>query len=105
MDIEKKKQKVFHSRDGGGVGCIAVHGDNDYIAIGEKGDWPNIYIYDFPDLNLYRILKKGAEKSYSNIVFSIDGNTMASVGNNPDYLLIIWDWRKQQMMLKAKAFS
>jgi hypothetical protein len=56
-------------------------------------------------LNLYRILKKGAEKSYSNIVFSIDGNTMASVGNNPDYLLIIWDWRKQQMMLKAKAFS
>ena len=94
LDIEKNKTKIIQSRDGGGIGCIAIHPDNDYIAVAEKGDWPNIYVYDYPELNLYRILKKGAEKSYSNIVFSHDGNTIASVSNDPDYLLSIWDWKK-----------
>lgn len=94
LDLEKEKTRILHSRDGGGIGCIAVHPESDYIAVAEKGDNPNIYVYDYPDLNLYRILKKGAEKSYSHIVFSFDGNTLASVSNSPDFLLSIWDWKK-----------
>lgn len=30
---------------------------------------------------------------------------LATVGSAPDYLLTIWEWKQQRMMLKSKAFS
>lgn len=30
---------------------------------------------------------------------------MATVGSNPDYLLTIWDWKNEILLLKSKAFS
>ena len=30
---------------------------------------------------------------------------LASVGSSPDYLLTVWDWKQEQMLLKSKAFS
>lgn len=45
------------------------------------GAFPNIYIYEYPSLKLYRILRKGTEKSYSSIIFSGSGDYLASVGS------------------------
>ena len=73
LNMESGEIRRYESRDGGGVGSIAVDKYGKYIAIGEKGEWPNIYVYDYPDLKLYRVLKKGTEKSYSHITFSNDG--------------------------------
>jgi len=74
VNLETKNQKVLRCRDGGGIGSIAIHPTYNFIAIGEKGEsYPNIYIYDYPELDLYRILRKGTEKSYSHIIFSMDG--------------------------------
>lgn len=55
------EREIYHSRDTDGVGSIAVHPDKKYFAVGEKGTMPNIYIYEYPSLKLYRILKKGTE--------------------------------------------
>ena len=30
---------------------------------------------------------------------------MASVGSDPDYLLTVWEWKQERLMLKSKAFS
>ena len=100
-----KEKKVFYSRDKGGIGSIAVHPSKKYFAVAEKGVWPNIYIYEFPSLKLYRVLRKGTEKSYSCICFSGSGDMLASVGSNPDYLLTVWEWKQEQILLKSKAFS
>ena len=54
-----KDKKVFYSRDKGGVAAIAVHPDKTHFAVAEKGIWPNIYIFEYPSLKLYRILKRG----------------------------------------------
>jgi WD40 repeat protein len=97
--------KLFFSINGGGIGSIAVDPHRKYYAVAEKGNFPGIYIYEYPSLKLYRILRYGTEKSYSHISFSVNGERLASVGSKPDYNICIWDWRNEILVLKAKAFS
>ena len=33
------------------------------------------------------------------------GNLLASQGNAPDFMLTIWDWRQEAVVLRTKAFS
>ncbi len=75
-----KDKRQFYSRDRGGIGSISVHPSKKYFAVAEMGVFPNIYIYEYPSLKLYRILRKGTEKSYSSINFSGSGDLFASVG-------------------------
>jgi cilia- and flagella-associated protein 44 len=73
--------------------------------VAEKGRFPNIYIYEYPSLKLYRIMKNGTENLYSHVEFSVSGTKLASVGGNPDFTITVWDWMSQKVILKAKAFS
>ncbi len=48
----------------------------------------------------------GTEAMYSHMAFSHgDGNLLASVGGNPDYMMTVWDWKKENIVLRSKAFS
>lgn len=85
-----KDKKTFYSKDRGGIGSIAVHPSKKYFAVAEMGNFPNIYIYEYPSLKLYRILRKGTERAYSSVNFSGSGDTLASVGSDPDFLLTVW---------------
>lgn len=88
-----------------GVGSISVHPSKKYFAVAEKGRSPNIYVYEYPSLKLYRIMKNGTENLYSHVEFSNSGTKLASVGGAPDYTITVWDWINQRVILKAKAFS
>lgn len=90
-----------------GVGAITVHPSFKYFAVAEKGEWPNIYIYEYPSLKLYRVLRKGTEKMYAHVEFSIysKGELLASLGGDPDYTLTIWNWKNEKVILKNKAFG
>ena len=105
LNIQTKEIQVLFCRDGGGIGSIAVHPSKNYFAVAEKGTFPNIYVYEYPSLRLYRILRKGTERSYSSINFSASGTQLASVGSYPDYIISIWDWKQELVVLKAKAFA
>ena len=91
-NILTHEKKIFHGKDTDGVGSIAVHPSKKYFAVAEKGKLPNIYIYEYPSLRLYRILKKGTEFTFSHVEFSSSGTKLASIGGNPDYTLTVWDW-------------
>lgn len=65
----------------------------------------NIYIYQYPSLQLMRVLRGGAERSFSCLAFSGDGLRLASVAGFPDYLLHVWNWDKEAVMLRTKAFA
>jgi cilia- and flagella-associated protein 44 len=104
-DMMEKTRKVLFGKDTDGIGSIAVHPSRKYFAVAEKGNNPNIYIYDYPDLKLYRICKNGTEKAYSHVEFSIKGDKLASVGSAPDYTITVWNWKSQRVILKSKAFS
>ena len=76
---------MHFTKDGGGIGSVSVHPSKKVFAVAEKGTNPNIYIYSYPDLKLYRLLRLGTERSYSCVVFSANGERLASVGSAPDY--------------------
>ena len=104
-NIEEKTRKILFGRDIDGIGSIAVHPSRKYFAVAEKGPSPNIYIYDYPDLKLYRICRGGTEKAYSHVEFSVNGDKLASVGSSPDYTITVWNWKAQRVILKSKAFA
>lgn len=70
MNIITKERAIFFSRDGGGIGSIAVHPLKTHFAVAEKGERPRIYVYEYPSLKLYRIMRGGTELSYSSVTFS-----------------------------------
>ncbi|XP_033126041.1 cilia- and flagella-associated protein 44-like [Anneissia japonica] len=105
LNIVTKEQKYLRSTSGGGIGAIAVHPSGKYFAIAEKGVLPNINIYEFPSLRLYRILREGTETAYAHIDFNPSGTLLASVGSSPDFMLTLWNWTEEMIMLRSKAFS
>lgn len=104
-NLQTKKFVTFHGKDRDGVGSIAVHPDKKHFAVAEKGDQPNIYIYEFPSLKLYRILQRGTEQKYAHVEFSTTGDKLVSLGGNPDFTITVWDWMAERVILKAKAYS
>jgi WD domain, G-beta repeat len=85
--------------------AVAVHPSGKYFAVAGAGNKPDIIIYSYPELKLQKTLRRGTEREYSDVVFNPAGNLLASVGAAPDFLLTVWDWDKELIMLHAKAFS
>jgi WD40 repeat protein len=100
----KRRESLF-GLDGGGIGCFTLHPSGKLVAVGERGDSPNIYIYSYPALTLVNVLKEGTERGYSCLAFNAAGDKLASVGQSPDFLLTIWEWRDEKVTLHTKAFG
>nr|CAB3230210.1 WD repeat-containing protein 52-like [Phallusia mammillata] len=105
LNLSTGEHRFLRSCGGGGIGAIAVHPSGKYFVVAEKGTKPHILIYEFPSLKLYRILRDGTEQAYSFVDFSPKGDLLASVGSYPDYMLTVWAWEKEKIMLRSKAFS
>lgn len=104
-NLTSKEFKTFDGQDTDGIGSIAVHHSRQYFAVAEKGLSPNIYIYEYPSFKLYRILRKGTDLLYAHCEFSSSGEKMVSLGGAPDYTLTVWDWARERVVLKCKAFG
>lgn len=105
FDINTREDKIFFSKDGNGIGALAVHPLRNYFAVGEKGNFPNVYIYEYPSFRLYRVLRKGTENMFSSMAWSTSGKKLATVGSSPDFMLTVWDWVDEKVILKSKAFG
>ncbi|KAL5020106.1 hypothetical protein ScPMuIL_002998 [Solemya velum] len=103
LDLQTKEQTYIRSTSGGGIGAIAVHPSRKYFAVAEKGEGPNINIFEYPSLKLYRILRGGTERSYNYV--DLDGDLLGSQGGDPDYMLTLWNWKEEKTVLRCKAFS
>ncbi|CAH1262544.1 CFAP44 [Branchiostoma lanceolatum] len=105
LGLESGEQKYLHSTSGRGVGALTVHPSQKYFAVAEKGDQPNINIYEWPSMKLYRIMRAGTAEAYAFVDFNPSGDLLASVGSYPDFMLTIWDWKNEQIVLRSKAFG
>ncbi|KAJ3337627.1 Cilia- and flagella-associated protein 44 [Gonapodya sp. JEL0774] len=109
LNLKSGEQRSVRPPRDGAVGAIAVHPRRTFLALAEVCPThigrPNIYIYSLPDLALIRTLPDGAERGYADLAFNEDGTKLASVGLDPDYMLTVWNWDEQVVILKSKAFS
>ena len=103
-DLASGKQTYIRSTSGCGIGSLAVHPSQKYFAVAEKGTLPNILIYEYPSLKLYRMLRKGTLEAYAHLSFNPKGDLIASVGSDPDYQLTVWDWKNEMTILRTKVF-
>lgn len=110
-DVVSGEQRVLQGRDSGGVGCVEVDPTGTWLAVAERvngdgGARPRVFIYELSTMKLHRILRKGAVRGYRCVTFSPhDPDQLATLGDKPDYLLTIWDWKQEKITLKYKAFS
>ncbi|KAH9568465.1 hypothetical protein CY35_03G078300 [Sphagnum magellanicum] len=105
LNLETNSQTFQPSVEGNGIGAVAVHPARKNFAVCEKGVSPNIYIYNYPSLELYKTLEDGTESYFSAANYNLEGSQLATVGGHPDYLLTVWDWENVTMILRCKAFS
>jgi len=108
MNINTRQRRFLHGRDNGGIGAVAMSPDMTYFAVAERSitAQPNVYIYSFKTMRLYRILRKGTMRGYASVAFSPHNkNHLAALGCAPDYLLSVWDWRNERLLLKCKAYG
>jgi len=96
---------TFDGLDTDGVGSICVHPTNQYFAVAERGVFPNVYVYEWPSLKTYRIMRKGTEKAYAHCEFAPSGTKLVTLGSFPDFNLTVWDWVNERVILKCKAFG
>ena len=105
LDLRTNISTFQASVEGNGIGCVAVHPKRTHYAVCEKGVSPNIYIYSYPALEIYKTLVEGTERFFTAASYNSDGDQLATVGAHPDYLLTVWDWENELMILRTKAFS
>ncbi|KAI8619969.1 hypothetical protein BC830DRAFT_1059801, partial [Chytriomyces sp. MP71] len=105
INVKTSDQSYFEGLRDGGIGAVAVHPSRKFIALAEIYPQPSIFIFQYPSMALYRILRGGTTRAYSDIAFNAKGDKLASVGADPDYMLTVWNWKSQEITLKSKAFS
>ncbi|KAL6756288.1 hypothetical protein V8C86DRAFT_2652820 [Haematococcus lacustris] len=107
LKLPAMTQTYLAGVDGGGIGALAVHPSRKFLAVAEKCRHraPNLYVYTYPGLALVKVLKGGTEHCYSALAFNDVGDQLASVGGYPDYLLTLWAWDQEAIVLRSKAFS
>lgn len=108
LDLQTSTLSYLHSLSGNDIGALVVFSGSEQtlLAIAERARvGPNVLIYEYPSLQLYRVLRKGTERAYSAACFSPDGTKLATVGSYPDYMLTVWDWAREAIILRTKAFA
>ncbi|XP_061603571.1 LOW QUALITY PROTEIN: cilia- and flagella-associated protein 44-like [Phyllopteryx taeniolatus] len=105
LDVCTKQQRYMRSCSGGGIGSIGVSNRKEYLVVAEKGRKPTLIVYKYPSLQAYRILRDGTQRAFSSVNFNSDGSLLASLGSAPDYMLTVWNWRQEEVMLRCKAIS
>nr|KAJ3422153.1 Cilia- and flagella-associated protein 44 [Polyrhizophydium stewartii] len=106
LNLKNNEQHYMMGLREGSIGAIAVHPQRTFFAVAEIFDaQPHIYVFEYPSLKLHRILREGAERGYSDLCFNSSGDKIASVAIDPDYMLTIWNWKQEKIVLRSKAFS
>ena len=105
LSVPSLTRKYVFGIDRTGIGCFVVHPTRETLAVGETGRAPKVCIYDYPNFDLIKVLRNGAAQSYSCMSYSRTGQKLATVSGSPDFLLSIWDWDKEQMLLQSKVRS
>ena len=103
LHVPSMKRQYIFGLGRSGIGSFVVHPSRETLAIGEKGKFPNVYIYEYPSLNVVKILRNGAVRGYACMCYSANGRKLATVSSSPDYMLSIWDWENEQMLLQSKV--
>ncbi|XP_017043934.1 cilia- and flagella-associated protein 44 [Drosophila ficusphila] len=93
---------------GCGIGFITKNEHPDYtnlFTVGENGQSPTVFIYEFPSLQVRVKLLNAAKACFTAGSYNKTGELFASQAGYPDFVITIWRWEKAEVVLRAKSFQ
>ena len=89
-DLMDAHSQVFLRKHDDVITCLTVSVSGKYIASGQGGEHPDIYVWDF---ETREVLHRFEEHDYKveALSFSLDERILASIGNSDDGKLMVWD--------------
>lgn len=88
---------------GNGISCVAVHPKTERLAFAEKAFNPTIHIINYVRNTKICTLQGGTKVDFADLAFSRDGKYLASIGELPDYKLVVWDLSTQRPLVQASG--
>jgi microtubule-associated protein-like 6 len=83
---------------------LAIHPSGEFVATGEMGAVPKIVVWNSTDrvgfMDAVSVIKGFHRRAVLQLAFSPDGKYLASVGQDDDHSVAVWDWRA-----KTKVYS
>ena len=83
---------------------LAIHPSGEMVATGELGAVPKIVVWNSTDkvgfMDAVVVLTGFHRRAVLQLAFSPDGKYLASVGQDDDHSVAVWDWAK-----KTKVYS
>jgi len=80
-----------------------VHPNGLYVATGEIGPKPSIYVWDTNTMQAIWHFKGGLTKGIANLAFSPSGNRLAGVAVDNDHYVAVYDTEVGQMLCMDKG--
>ncbi|XP_038883897.1 mitogen-activated protein kinase-binding protein 1 isoform X1 [Benincasa hispida] len=82
------------------LSCVEMSLDGRFVAAGESGPQPAVFVWDLAGMAFVSELK-GHPYGVACLAFSPDGKYLVSVGG----YIYVWDWRTTALLTKLKASS
>ncbi|KAI9282726.1 WD40-repeat-containing domain protein [Sporodiniella umbellata] len=86
------------------ISCLAFSPDGNYLAVGETGHQPRIFIWDVKERTITREFKSH-KFGVLSLSFSPNMRYLVSVGFQHDGYLYVWDWKKGVKLAGNKVTS
>ncbi|KAI8884228.1 WD40 repeat-like protein [Backusella circina FSU 941] len=86
------------------ISCLAFSPDGNYLAVGEMGHQPRIFIWD---VKARKLVKEFRSHKFGVLALSFSPNMryLVSVGFQHDGYLYVWDWKKGTRLAGNKVTS
>ncbi|KAI9472220.1 MAG: WD40-repeat-containing domain protein, partial [Benjaminiella poitrasii] len=99
---DEKRSSTAASNRAKPISCLTFSIDGRYLAAGEMGHQPRIFIWDVKEKKLIREFRSH-KFGVLTLTFSPNGKYLVSVGFQHDGYLYVWDWKKGTKLAGNKA--
>lgn len=89
-----------HSDD---VVAVAVHPNRKIVATGQLGRHPRLCIWDSKSLSTLRVFEGHHQRAICAMSFSSDGKLLASIGQDRDHSMVLYDWENGTVKATVKT--
>lgn len=100
-NVDENIQKSFYKASKA-VSSLTVSADGKYLAVGERGHYPGIIIWDVHSGEVISTISGSHKHGIGCLTFSPDSRYLVSAGFKHDRQLIVWDWESEKKLSVQK---
>jgi microtubule-associated protein-like 6 len=99
---EKAAQR-FNTDHTDDIIALAMHPSGKFVATGEMGNSPKIVVWDTATMQSVQIISGFHKLAVQHLEFSPSGNLLASVGQDADNSVAIYEWASKKKVFSSKV--